>query len=375
MSSSPKTSVLVIDDNPENRALAAAALEDEGYLVHCAASGEEGLGMFEQQRPGCVLLDVRMPGMDGFVTCTKLRQLPGSDDVPILFLTAQRDINTFERALQAGGDDFLTKPLSPTELVMRVQTAVKLRQMTHELREHYELARSQRDDLLRLQLQKEQLTSFVIHDLKNPVNAVDLHAQLLLRRGELSARSQKSVQQIRQEMRTLMRLVLNLLDINKADEGSLSAAVDSVDLAALAADVENEFEAQAESNEVTLAVALETTEVSADIDLLRRVLENLVDNAIRHAPAGSQVRLSSKSEPGAVLLTVTDRGAGIPEELRGRIFERFARLDPNADRRSGRGLGLQFCKLAVEAHGGHIWVEDAAPGTGFWIRLPVAQGE
>lgn len=365
-----QTRVLVVDDNPENRALAAAALEDEGYEVRCAASGQEGLLLFQEFQPSCVLLDVRMPGLDGFTTCTKLRELPGAEDVPILFLTAQRDIGTFERALQVGGDDFLTKPLSPTELVMRVQTAIKLRSMTHELREHYALARRQRDDLLRLQLQKEQLTSFVIHDLKNPVNAVDLHAQLLLRREELSEKSRGSVQQIRQEVRTLMRLVLNLLDINRSDEGSLSAQSGSVDLTALVEDVTREFQPQAESSEVTIGVGLDATRVSADIDLLRRILENLLDNALRHAPVGSQVRLSSRLEADAVLLSVTDRGVGIAADQRERIFDRFARLDPNVECRSGRGLGLQFCKLAVQAQGGQIWVADALPGTVFFIRLP-----
>ncbi len=370
MTDTSTATVLVIDDNAENRALVAAALEDEGYRVECAASGEEGLRMFAAEPPGCVLLDVRMPGLDGFATCAKLRELPNTDEVPILFLTAQRDLQTFERALQVGGDDFLTKPLSPTELVVRVRTALKLRHMTHELRDHYELARRQRDDVLRLQLQKEQLISFVVHDLKNPVNAVDLHAQLLLRRPELSERSRYSVGQIRQEMRSLMRLVLNLLDINKGDEGSLSASFDLIDLVALAEEVSGEFQAQAESNEVVLVTAMEATTVRADADLLRRVLENLVDNAIRHAPSSSRVQLSSLARPGAVLLRVVDEGRGIPEALRERIFHRFARLDPAAERRSGRGLGLQFCRLAVEAHGGSIWVEDASPGAAFCVKLP-----
>src|SRR5262249_56334444 len=131
------------------------------------------------------------------------------------------DVDTFDEALRVGADDFLTKPVRPAELIARVGTALKLRQMRVELREHYELLKHQRDDLLRLQLQKERLSAFLVHDLKNPVNSMDLHAQLLLRDQGLSARSRDSAAQIRSEARQLVRMILNLLDISKADEGKL----------------------------------------------------------------------------------------------------------------------------------------------------------
>src|SRR5690348_5806992 len=115
MSFEPK--ILVIDDNAENRALALATLEDEDYQAIVAASGEEGIRAFERERPDCILLDVRMPGMDGFAVCAAIRELPGGAETPIVFLTALRDLETFDRALLAGCDDFLTKPFRPTELI------------------------------------------------------------------------------------------------------------------------------------------------------------------------------------------------------------------------------------------------------------------
>jgi signal transduction histidine kinase len=203
---------------------------------------------------------------------------------------------------------------------------------------------------------------------------VDLLAQLLLRRSELSDKSRSSVAQIREEMRSLMRLVLNLLDINKSDEGALTPELAEVDLVALTAQLVSEFRAQAESNRIHIEITLETQHLRADVDLLRRVLENLIDNAIRHAPANSLVKLRSSSTRSGVLLQVSDEGQAIKAELRERIFERFARLDPSAQQRAGRGLGLQFCKLAVEAHAGKIWVDSAAPGTVFCLELPATEG-
>ena len=156
---------------------------------------------------------------------------------------------------------------------MRVQTALKLRRMSAELREHYELLKHQRDDLLRLQLQKERLMAFVVHDLKNPVNAMDLHAQLLLRERELSDERRESAAQIRAEARQLDRMILNLLDISKADEGKLAPKRADVDLRALVDEVARPSSRSTRSaRKVTLRTRLEpSTGLRADEDLLRRI--------------------------------------------------------------------------------------------------------
>jgi two-component system sensor histidine kinase/response regulator len=375
MSAQAQPKILVIDDNAENLALAQATLDDEGYQVVLAGSGEEGIRKFEAEQPDCVLLDVRMPDMDGFEVCGRIRASAHGADTPVVFLTALRDVDTFDRALRAGGDDFLTKPVRPTELIVRVQAALKLRRMSAELREHYELVRRQRDDLMRVQLQKERLSAFVVHDLKNPVSTMDLHAQLLLRERGLSEGARESVLRIREEARSLLRLLLDLLDISKSEEGALVAHVESVDLPALLAEVTAALAIKAEAARVSFACAIEVDRVSADRDLLRRVLENLIENAIRHAPAGSRVGLGAHVRDDGVEIRVADAGPGIPADMRERIFDPFVQVE-SGDRvmtRTGRGLGLTFCRLAIEAHRGRIWVEDGAPGSVFYVRLPHEQ--
>jgi len=364
--------ILVVDDNAQNRALAQATLEDEGYNVILAETGEDGVRAVQSERPDCVLLDVRMPGTDGFAVCTRIRALPEGSDTPVVFLTALRDVDTFDRALRAGGDDFLTKPVRPTELVLRVQAALRLRRMNADLREHYELVRRQRDDLMRLQLEKERLSAFVVHDLKNPVNTLDLHAQLLLRNPALPESARDSVQHIREEARSLLRLILNLLDISKSEQARLTPRPSNVALEALTRDIVDAFELRASSSQLRLERQVEVSHVQADPDLLRRVLENLVDNAIRHAPAGSAVRLSVAAESGATVLRIADQGRGIAPENREKIFEAFVQgsTEDALAARTSRGLGLAFCRLAVEAHGGTISVEDGKPGAVFCVRLP-----
>src|SRR5690348_9291601 len=284
----PQATILVVDDNAQNRALAQSTLEDEGYRILTATGGEEALALLEQNRPDCILLDVNMPGMNGLVLCERIRALPGGASVPIVFLTALRDLDTFDEALRVGGDDFLTKPVHPTVLALRVQAALKLRRVSGELRELYELVRRQRDELIRLQLQKERLTSFVVHDLKNPVNAIDLYAQLLLRKRELPDSARGPVQQMRNEVGALMRLILNLLDIGKGEEGRLSPQLADLDLKQLSSGVLEALQARAENASVRLRSEVGVERALADTDLLRRILENLLDNAIRHAPSGTE---------------------------------------------------------------------------------------
>lgn len=368
----PPATILVVDDNEANRLLARGTLEDEGYRVIVADGGAEAVSLFEREAPDAVLLDVRMPEVDGFAACGKIRALPGGADVPVLFLTALRDVDTFDHALRAGGDDFLTKPVRPAELVVRVQTALKLRRMSVELREHYALMKQQRDDLLRLQLQKERLTAFVVHDLKNPVNVMDLHAQVLLREKGLPASARESASRIRAEARQLNRMILNLLDLSKADEGKLIPNLSTVDLRATVEEMFAELDARASSRKIVLHAAIEVDRVIADADLLRRILTNLVDNAIRYAPEGSTVEVSTAASPAGTEIRVADEGAGIPREKREKIFDPFVQIESGAESsvRSGRGLGLAFCKLAVEAHGGSIGVEDGGPRTVFRVMFP-----
>lgn len=365
--------ILVVDDNAENRALAQAVLEDEGYQVRSVSSGTEALREVDREEPDCILLDVRMPELSGLEVCRRLRSR--GCDVPVIFLTAQRDIDTFDAAQQVGGDDFLTKPVRPGELLVRVQSGLRLRQMGRELREQYDLVRQQRDALMRLQLQRERLSSFLVHDLKNPVSSLDLRAQQALRDPQLSEKTRRALLSIRDEARTLSHWIINLLDISRSDAGTLTVRRQAVEVRPLVEQVLSELELRAHHAEVRLGAQVAAVVIRADFDLLRRVLTNLVENAIRHAPQGTEVRVQAQLDGSHWRLEVSDDGPGIPGELREKIFEPFVQVESEERTvtRAGRGLGLTFCRVAVEAHGGEISVRDRKPGSVFVVRLPLTE--
>jgi two-component system sensor histidine kinase/response regulator len=362
--------VLVVDDNVENRALAQATLEDDGYEVLLAKDGSEGIAVFERERPDCILLDIQMPGMNGIEACERIRRMPGGDSVAIVFVTAQREIATFDRALAVGGDDFLTKPFRPSELVVRVQTAMRLRRLAGERSELYGVVKRQRDDLQRLQLQKDQLTAFLVHDLKNPVNSIELQAERVARDPAASERGRSAAVAIRTETRALMRMILNLLDLGLSDEGRLVPARTTLELSMVVTSVLDEHRPAAAAASVELVTALgSASSIFADPDLLQRVLANLVENAIRHAPENSVVRVTANRAEDATEIRVADQGFGVPESVRARVFQRFETSGGGYN----RGLGLSFCQVVIQAHGGDIWIEDANPGAVFCMRFPDAR--
>ncbi len=226
---------------------------------------------------------------------------------------------------------------------MRVQAALRLRRLGAELRDHVELVRQQRDALMRLQLQKERLTAFVVHDLKNPVSSMDLHAQFLLRDRALPEEARDSARHIRDQARALLRLIYNLLDISKSEEGRLAPERASVDLRALVLEVFAALDLRASSRSISLRETVEAPTVRADPDLLRRTIENLLENAIVHAPPGTAVTVERRHE-------ARRRGGDPRGGRRGRASpSRCARRcsiasfqlggDAPALHRAGRGLG------------------------------------
>ncbi|MFT3698679.1 MAG: hybrid sensor histidine kinase/response regulator [Kofleriaceae bacterium] len=359
--------VLVIDDNAENRLLAHATMEDADIPCSVAATGDEGIAMFASVAPTCILLDIRMPAPDGIEVCRRIRASPGGDRVAIVFLTAERSVEVFDRALSAGGDDFVTKPFDTAELVARVRTAVRLRRIAAA---HDDLAvqlKRQRDELKRLQLHKEQLSQFLVHDFKNPVNSIVLQAQRIARDPNATQRSLDAAVRIGGEAAMLLRMITNLLDLGKADEGRLAPARSTVDLPAFIASIIAELEPRAAAAEIEIVDETAASDVTFDEDLVRRVMANLVENAIRHAPQASRIVVTSRTDADGLELVVADEGIGIPEPQRATVFERF--VSSGTDR-SNRGLGLSFCRVAIEAHGGRIWVEDNEPGARFRLFIP-----
>ena len=240
-----------------------------------------------------------------------------------------------------------------------------------ELQRSNDLVLAQNEALRRLQRQKDELATLVVHDLKGLLTAILCNSRALHEAPHLAADDRDAVRDIQTAASTLHRMALDLLDIGRNEDGGLPLSPIDLDLAALVEGVVRNLRAQGSARRVSVETALDVTEVHADPDLLRRLLENLVDNAMRFAPPGSAVRIEATARAEAVLLRVLDQGSGVPAAQRDRIFQKYVQLGEEPSSRGGRGLGLAFCRMVSEAHGGAIWVEDNQPrGSVFCVRLP-----
>jgi len=403
--------VLVVDDNLQNREVAEGHLVGAGYAVVQAEGGAEALALIPTLRPDLVLLDVLMPGMDGYETCRAIRALPEHNDLPVLFLTALGDLETHKAALESGADDFLTKPINRTELLIRVRSLLRIKQLSDELRANVQVIRSQRDALLASQRQKDELTALIVHDLKNPLSSILSNVQYVQARTTLPDDERDSLEDIERASQAMVRLVMNLLDVGRSDDGALVPHVTEFDLPALLAEVCSEMGRRIEDKSQRLVVAVGdgVQSMRGDRDLIRRIVENLIDNAYKYGPRQATISLDvvattmdAWTEPGsarqsparegtgtlsgsppandgaepAVEIRVRDEGAGIPPAYRQIVFEKYGRASGAGGReaRSSHGLGLVFCRRAVNLHGGAIWIDDqAARGSCFCVRLPLAR--
>jgi signal transduction histidine kinase len=379
----PAATVLVVDDNLQNREVAEGHLVGAGYQAVQAESGEEALVRLAAGEPpiDLVLLDVLMPGLDGFETCRRIRALPGGTRLPVLFLTALGDLGTHKAALDSGADDFLTKPINRTELLIRVRSLLRIKALSDEQTRHLGVISSQRDALLEAQRQKEELTALIIHDLKNPLSSILSNVQYALAQESLGAEERDSLRDVLRASQSMVRMVMNLLDVSRSEDGALVPHLTDFELPALLGEVSSEMSRRIEDKEqrLDLGVAPDVRVVRADRDLVRRILENLVDNAYKYGPRRATIRIEaalrapeSGGAPDTVELRVRDQGEGVPLAFREKIFEKYARVGGRAahEVRNSHGLGLVFCRRAVEVHGGEIWVEEnQGRGSCFCVRL------
>ena len=352
--------ILVVDDQPANLRAVSALLTRHGYEVVTAASGEEALALSMTAAPDLMLLDMMMPGMDGFELLAKLKQRPALHRLPTVFLTAAQDRELLLRAFDAGAVDYVTKPFMPEELLARVNAHVGLK-LT-------------RDRLERVARERQELVNLVAHDLKNPLSSVLFASDVLRNNGCRPERIPRYLEMIHESAGDAIGYIRRYLETQAAHHDAPKVQA-RASLGEVIDWLVARYELQLESRGMRLEVVGNGagTQVAIDALVLRQVAENLISNAMKYAP-GSVVALSTRSSsPGFWQLCVEDRGPGIPPSRQRELFKPFTRLaDADPDGLSS-GLGLSLARQILAGSGGQLWYEDReGGGARFVIELPAA---
>ena len=361
----PPASVLVVDDTIENLRLLSSVLEQHGYEVRPVTNGRQALQAVEHDPPDLILLDITMPEMDGYEVCRRLRAKDGSKEVPVIFLTALTDTADKLRAFVIGGVDYVTKPFQFEEVLARVKTHVALRRAQVALADSYKRLRA-------LEHLRDDLVHMIVHDMRSPLQALLTRLELLEGAAvALGEDSREDLQTATGATEQLTRMVNDLLDVSRLEEGKMPVERGVWDLTRMASEVRAALGTMDRERQIDVE-SPGAVDVSCDGALVRRIMENLVGNVIKHTPGGTRMCISIARGEGRVRVSVHDEGGGVPPEAREKIFEKFGTVESRHERAyRSVGLGLAFCKLAVEAHGGAIGVEPGVPvGSTFWFELP-----
>ncbi len=363
--------VLLVDDDRLNIRILAGILKPEGVMLAEADSGESAISQYARFRPDLVLLDVIMPGIDGFETCRQLRQAYGDACAPIIFITAKTDSADVVEGLEAGGVDYLPKPFRPTEALARIRIHLQNRRLREQQARLVE-------QLSHANTAKNRLLGMAAHDLRNPLASIRGLAEFLGDGtvGALTPDQLDLVNSIHEASQSMLTLVNELLDISVIESGELKLSRRETSLGELITKSVNLTNINAAKKGTTLQFVQDGSAgtVLIDADKIRQVMDNLLSNAVKFSPPSALIKVRMESTPGGVAVCVRDQGPGIPEEERGKLFQDFGRtsVKPTGGEQS-TGLGLAICKKIIEAHHGGIQaVNEPAGGCTFRFSLPLS---
>ncbi|MFZ1399963.1 MAG: hybrid sensor histidine kinase/response regulator [Candidatus Promineifilaceae bacterium] len=362
---SSQAHICIVDDNPMAREVIMEQLSIEPYRVTQVPGGLELLAQLATLQPDVILMDVMMPQMDGYEVCRQIKQNITYQHIPIILVTALNSREDMLHGLNAGADEFLTKPVNGPELRARVHTMLRIKQQYDSLQATMQL--------------REDLGHMLIHDMRNPLTVATLYNNFLLKCDTLSPRDKEYAGRVQDSLRNLAGFLDEILTIAKMDQGKLSLALSANNLNRLITEVAQNHAEMARMHGFHLELDLppQPQLVAVDATLFKRVIDNLLSNAFKYATDGSQVTLrlrytqaNTPDQTKSFCVQVIDEGPGIAPENYERIFNRYEVVALKQLGQEQIGLGLAFCKMVVEAHNGRITVSANQPtGAIFTVEI------
>jgi signal transduction histidine kinase len=424
--SETQVNILVVEDSPTQTKMLRYILEENGYVVNSANNGVNALETIRQRKPDLIITDIIMPIMDGFALCKAVKSDPELKSIPIMLLTSLSNPQDVIKGLQAGADNFLTKPYEDTFLIVCIQNIfanqeirkskaqdseieivfagekyfinsdrmqiIDLLLSTYDnaVQKNNELHKAHKDlleihrqleqknvQLEKLNEEKNRFLSIAAHDLRNPLTTIYTAADLITEelKDKTSAETKEFLEMIKQSSKFMRGLIEELLDVSIIDSGKLSIHLEAVNITDLIRNnvALNRVIAGRKQITVEYHTEINLPIIQLDRKKIEQALNNLISNAIKYSFPRSKVEIRSKCVNNNLLISVSDEGQGIPPAEMNKLFKPFSRTSTKATSgESSTGLGLVIVRKSVEAHNGRVWAESQVKkGSTFYISLPL----
>lgn len=371
--------ILAVDDTPANLRILTRLLRGRGFSVRAVSSGELALEAVASRPPDLILLDINMPGMDGYEVCRRLKADPAVRDIPVIFVSALDQSSDKLRAFEEGGVDFINKPYSAAEVEARINTHLSIRRMQREFEEQNHQLRESNRRLLELEASREALIHMLVHDMRSPLTGIvsSLHLLRMDAEDSMSEENREDIDAAIANSKRVTQMINDLLDVSRMESGEMPMAPSESSVASIVDGAVAMLAGHAYDRRIEVDLAADLGNTVCDSRVIERVLCNLLHNGLRRSRAGGSVRLEGRRASTGIRVAVHDDGQAVDARSAAGIFEKHGDLEARrAGVTSATGLGLAFCSLAVRAHGGAIGVESVSEGLNvFWFTLPERAGE
>jgi signal transduction histidine kinase len=369
---------LLVDDLEENLLALEALLQRDGLVCLKAHSGEEALELLLVHNVALALLDVQMPGMDGFQLAEFMRGSERARHIPIIFVTAgSADNRRRFRGYEAGAVDFIQKPIEPDVLRSKASVFFDLYQQRQQIQAQRDELSAYAEELRTVDRRKTEFIAMLAHELRNPIMAFSGGARLLKKQLD-PAQAEEIRERMERQAFHLSRLIEDLTDISRIGQGKISLRPEKIDLQTILTSALETSQTKIDSagHELTLDLPEHTVWLQADKTRIAQVVSNLLNNAAKYTPPGGKITVTARADVDVVTIVVSDNGIGVPADMQSRIFEIFTQVQTEDERpQAGLGIGLALVKQLVELHGGSVTVASEGTGKGstFAVQLPMLE--
>jgi len=374
MSITLKETILIVDDKPENISVLFDFLTEYGFEILIAEDGYDALEIAAKGQPMLILLDVMMPGIDGFETCQRLKQNPITQEIPVVFMTALAATVSKVQGFKVGGVDYITKPFQQEEVLARIKTHLTIRYLQKTLQQKNEELEQQNISLVTLNEEKNEFLGIAAHDLKNPLSAIQGLSGVIKDSHKISPdKVNQYATYIHNASAQMFDLINNLLDINKIETGNAVPVLETIDLKKVLVSSVAHFQEKIEAKKLHINFVTPNYPcyVKSDKTMSKQIIDNLLSNAIKYSPKGKNIFIKFKKEDNKLCLMIKDEGEGISKEDQAKLFGKFMRLKPRpTGGEHSTGLGLFIVKRLVDTLQGKVWCEtEEGNGSTFHVCL------